>query len=459
MEEFYYQENKLKYRQRSLRLCTLAVSIFFIFGFCLHGVAGQSAVQQQPRLDADPQIVYWEQNLNDSDWHALFLLAWNLSGGSGEQAALSSFSPLVDELSVLTAGRDDQTKAEMVLEFMHTRLLKRYALYQTRFDGMLSSGLYNCVSSAVLYTILGTAAGLDVEGVKTVDHAFCSVKTGDARVDVETTNIYGFDPGTRKDFHDNFGKTTGFAYVPPGNYRDRTQISRKELFSLILSNRIVEYEQSRQYGAAVGLSIDQWAFSGNTSDSAFTVMQGEMINYGSQLVAAGMETQALAWADAAVQKYGSSAQWDSFIQYASDAQLVAALNRVKKTMKEPEFLEQVTRARQARLVPETRIRDVEIAWYLYKIDQTARTRGWQAAYAAATEVRAAAGSDSRLDAALSTCRANAFAELYNKAATAYNSRHYDEAKKLTEAAIAAFPGETALQSLLKDITDRIATGQ
>jgi hypothetical protein len=38
---------------------------------------------------------------------------------------------------------DERAKAEAVLEFMHKQLLSRHALYQTRFDVLLSTGLYN----------------------------------------------------------------------------------------------------------------------------------------------------------------------------------------------------------------------------------------------------------------------------------------------------------------------------
>ena len=68
-----------------------------------------------------------------------------------------------------------------------------------------------------------------------------SVLVNGQQIDVETTNPFGFNPGARKDFTDSFGKVTGFAYVPPGNYSDRRSIGEKELLSLILYNRVSEY--------------------------------------------------------------------------------------------------------------------------------------------------------------------------------------------------------------------------
>ena len=45
------------------------------------------------------------------------------------------------------------TKAESVLKFLHENLLRAYREDATTLDGILDSGLYNCVSSAVLYMI------------------------------------------------------------------------------------------------------------------------------------------------------------------------------------------------------------------------------------------------------------------------------------------------------------------
>jgi hypothetical protein len=140
---------------------------------------------------------------------------------------------------------------ERALQFLHRSLFTGYSVSQTRVDIALESGIYNCVSSAVLYMIVARSVGLSVSGVRTPDHAFCSVMVNGQPVDVETTSPLGFSPGAKKEFLDSFGKVTGYSYVPPGNYGERRTIGEKELLSLILYNRVSEYGDSRFFRDAL----------------------------------------------------------------------------------------------------------------------------------------------------------------------------------------------------------------
>ena len=74
-------------------------------------------------------------------------------------------------------------------------------------------------------------------------------------VDVETTNVHGFDPGKKKEFTDSFGAVTGYSYVPPSNYADRTTISLQELLALVLYNRASEAAQQGRYREAVNPAV------------------------------------------------------------------------------------------------------------------------------------------------------------------------------------------------------------
>ena len=102
------------------------------------------------------------------------------------------------------------------------------------------------------------------------DHAFASFHWGDESWDVETTNPYGFDPGSRREFHDQFGKATGFTYVPARNYRDRTAISPLELVSLIIHNRIAEAESRGRYAGAVTLALNRAVLLEGRKDPALS---------------------------------------------------------------------------------------------------------------------------------------------------------------------------------------------
>ena len=113
---------------------------------------------------------------------------------------------VADAVAKLRASPDLPTDAkergEYVLRFMYKNYLRQYSLNQTRLDTLFDKGTFNCVSSSVFYLILGVSVNLDIQGVMTHDHAFVTLHIHDGvnvqEIDVETTNKYGFDPGTQK---------------------------------------------------------------------------------------------------------------------------------------------------------------------------------------------------------------------------------------------------------------------
>src|SRR5208337_4513939 len=206
--------------------------------------------------------------------------ALDFSGASDSAAAAAK-----DKLSTLllkfrgeVAEVSDQAAlAERALTFLHRNLFTSYSALQTRVDTTLDTGVYNCVSSAVLYMVLARSVGLSVGGVRTSDHAFASVLVNGQQLDVETTNPYGFNPGAKKEFTDSFGKITGYSYVPPGSYVDRRAIGEKELLSLILYNRVSEYIDGRSFRDALQPAVSAFTLMG--SDETRQVMTLALTNY------------------------------------------------------------------------------------------------------------------------------------------------------------------------------------
>jgi hypothetical protein len=147
-------------------------------------------------------------------------------------------------------------QAEAVLTFLHDNVLRDYREDATTLDGVLDSGLFNCVSSAVIYALAARSLGIETAGARTSDHAFCTVRVGGRSIDVETTNPYGFAPGGKKEFKDSFGRATGYAYVAPGGYGDRRAIAVGDLVGLILSNRASLLERSGRFAEAARLGAD-----------------------------------------------------------------------------------------------------------------------------------------------------------------------------------------------------------
>ena len=456
--------------------------------------------EDKPRLEARPGAFSYSETFDPAQWQSLFSLAYWVSGAEEDwQSALPSIVSAVDDLAAEISSMGERAKAERVLEFMHQRYLTSYSVHQTRFDTLLNSGKYNCVSSAILYAVLSTAVGLDVTGVGTIDHAFCSVRVGEQQIDVETTNSYGFDPGSKTDFQDAFGKTTGYIYVPPRNYRDRRKMDLINLFSLVLSNRISDAESAGDYLEAVGLAVDRWTLLGGGRGDAFEELIDRMVNYGVTLAESRQEEAAVVWADEAISAYGPHPKWDNFLGSVvnnlivkflregkiaearfslnklkprlpagltanldlsvSDAELLSALNDVENGGDESGFFAALESARTAGIIPLERILEVEENWLLNKINLIARTEGWEAAYKAAAQAIIEIGPSSKLEDARRIIRKNHIAELYNEAVSAYNARRYSEALRLTKDAIAAFPDEKLFSSLLMNIEKTIGSGQ
>jgi tetratricopeptide (TPR) repeat protein len=197
--------------------------------------------------------------------------------------------------------KDPREQAEYALAYMHERLLRRYDERQTGLDVLLDRGSFNCVSSGVVYAILLKALELSVWGVRTSDHAFCRVQAGDQAFDVETTSPFGFDPGKRKEFTDDFGRVTGYSYVPPSNYRDRRNIGEKELLGLILYNRTAFASERRDYPAAVPPAVDAYALlaDGESRERLIT----SLLNLASWYGMSGRFPEALEFLDGAQQRY------------------------------------------------------------------------------------------------------------------------------------------------------------
>lgn len=168
----------------------------------------------------------------------------------------TAFEPLREKAAWL---EDPALRGEAILPFLHKGLFKAYREDATTVDGVIDTGYFNCVSSAVVYLLAARVLVLDMKGVQAPDHAFCVLTVPGREIDVETTNPFGFDPGTSKKFKSSFAKTTRYAYVPPGDYSRRKTISEKDLVGLILHNRAVDQQRKGRHLEALRLAVDRAA--------------------------------------------------------------------------------------------------------------------------------------------------------------------------------------------------------
>ncbi|MDR0583333.1 MAG: hypothetical protein LBG57_03170 [Treponema sp.] len=443
-----------------------------------------------PSLTADPRAEAYARRENYT-WEDLAEISlW--ASAEGTESAIETIRRAAGELRA-DLPADTEVRGEYILGFMHKKLLKSYSALQTRMDMLLTSGRYNCVSSAVLYLILAQSAGLEARGVMTKDHAFVTVQAAGQWIDVETTNPYGFDPGNRKDFHDQFGKVTDFAYVPAGNYRERKTISPLELVSLILSNRIAELESRGRFGEAVTLAINRAALLAGSQelgspffDDPRQDLMNRLFNFGVSLLNRGKEEDALGWAALAGAKYPDEERWQEFVLAAAhnrivkfiqqkkipearaflvhnaavlfpanyayldamvlDGELTELSAAVKKAEDAPAALAAIDLAQGRNLLSAERINELR-TFVIGKVSSflsAGRNPDWPAAIAYLEAALEQYGANRQLEQALRTYRSNLAAEYHNHFAEAFNKRNFDDAERILAEALKLFPDNRQL---------------
>jgi len=480
-----------------------SITSLFFLALIISFPAKINAQNTFPRIEPESKALdYYRLGVQSGySWTALAEIGLWASGDanfSGMDKIKSTVSALN---SAITPDLSEKEKAEFILSYMHKNILKNYYLYQTRLDTLLSNGRYNCVSSAVFYIILCKAVGINTSGVMTKDHAFAMVHINGQNFDVETTNQYGFDPGNRKEFHDSSGKTTGFAYVPPQNYRDRQTISQIELVSLILNNRIGEYERANNFSASVPLAVDRAALLlGNsytktsevlTSDFLFVDprkdLMDRLLNYGASLLRSNKEDDGIRWAvfassiypDTRWQEFFSAAvnnriskyikekkiqdarnfleNQKSFISEADyvqfdilivDAEFFNKANDFKTPEEGNEILTAVEKARASGRLPEKRASEL----LTYIIQKTAMSlcappgKDWRAAIRYLENAISKYGPNRELEQSLRTYKANLVADYHNRFAAEWNKKNFDEAERILNEGLAEFPNDKQLLS-------------
>ena len=281
--------------RRGLLLLLLSIAIV------LPAVSQSVAVRIDP-IAAVEELALAEEPLTLETFIRSALIFSGVSGQQLNRLEAKIQAHIIDLRERLNEVTDPRQQAEYTLAYMHETLLRRYDERQTALDVLLDRGGYNCVSSGVLYAILLKALGLPVWGVRTADHAFCRVQAGDQAFDVETTSPFGFDPGTRKEFSDDFGRITGYSYVPPSNYTDRRDIGEKELLGLILYNRTAFASERRDYPGAVPPAVDAYALLADAESRERLITS--LLNLASWHGMSGRFSEALEFLDRAARRYG-----------------------------------------------------------------------------------------------------------------------------------------------------------
>ena len=363
-------------------------------------------------------------------------LAFSGASDTAASSAKDRLSSLLLKFRGEVADVNDQSVlAERALTFLHKNLFTSYSVQQTRVDTTLETGVYNCVSSAVLYLVLARSVGLSVGGVRTADHAFCFVLVNGQQIDVETTNPFGFNPGVKKDFTDTFGKLTGFTYVPPGNYGDRRPIGEKELLSLILYNRVSEYVDGRSFRDALQPAVSAFALMG--TDDTRQVMTDAISAYTEELEMRQDFPRAAQFIDAVKASFGGIIKIDQLRQDMYHAWVVTLLN--SRAFSEADALLSQ---------PSTKAALDDTDWTALSVEvvqgQAQEEDGSSGNVAAARLVAEALKRLGRQPALLQTYEAY----VHNAFALLYNARKVVDAKAVIDQGLAVYPDS---RMLLQDL--------
>jgi tetratricopeptide (TPR) repeat protein len=450
-----------------------------------------------PRLTPEEYIFPIRQNYRDFSPLELAEASFLLSGVSRDAAVpyLQETEELIAAFKTFLRENGDPessyTKGELILEFLHKQIFSAYDEFQTRTDIVLKHGTYNCVSSAVFYAVLAGAVGLPVQTVNTDDHVFCSVRTEKGDIDVETTSPYGFHPGIKREFIDNFGKT-GFTYVPPGNYSKRDRGDILTLLSFILQNRIAELQKRKRYVESVGLAVDRYALVGD--GTAFGLMVTEFINYAAALNSRGEYLKGIQFLRYAQERYNAGDAFEDIYATLANNETIRLTEEGRYDVSEsaidewsrwgiisggyarelkglvydrkaytavnslpPREAEELldTMFEQGSLARE-RYEEFLVFLYGKQAEEAGRRRDWLEAAEIMEKAIVKIGRAPQLVRALEGYRGNYAVSVHNVFADLYNSKQFEKALSVLEEGLAAVPDNRTLRQDLRVLRETMA---
>lgn len=220
-------------------------------------------------LNLENSLIYLEKAENLFNQ---FKNQYLINQNSGGVSNISGNSIDSDENSI----NNLEENAKNALLFLYENLFTKYSELQTLVNVSFDNGTYNCVSSDVIYVYFAKKLNLNVVSVETPEHAFCTIYYGSTmltnldssgnqikKVDVETTNPYGYNPGQRQ----NLAQKNTWVVTPQRKYRNRHEISDARLVSLIYNNRISALQRQRKNLEASHLAFDALYVQNNSKEA------------------------------------------------------------------------------------------------------------------------------------------------------------------------------------------------
>lgn len=391
------------------------------------------------RLEPDPRLDKSLFGVSEMDGEP-FARACLLASGADSEAAsqhAARLENLWQELSFNLGGTESvEEKADKILMFIYEKLLSKYDFYQTRVDLAMESGVYNCVSSAVLFMFFCKKAGIPVVANECPRHAFCSVFDGPDKIDVETTNPYGVNPGKKRGAALGNGKTQWIT-VPAKDYVGRHQVDDRRVVAMIYCNRISALQKKKLDDQTVGLAVDAYEVQGHSPVSK-NDLEACVGNASAILTRAGREDEAIGFLKKVEEIFGPSDNWTKRINTNYYNLVLGKINRGPFD----EALAQVEANRQN--LSEKDFKELKEYAYLTGAQERAKRMDWREAVRISQEGLAEFPQSKKLLNNKNVYAQNLAIDFHNAAVDLFNAGKKDAAAAKIRAGLEEVPGNKIL---------------
>ncbi len=351
-----------------------------------------------------------------------------------------------------------EERGRAVLKLLYRDCLKTYSLNQTKTDTALETGLYNCVSSALLYMAVAKACGLDVRGQKTSQHAFCSIYVPGAKdgqlkkIDVETTNPYGFNPGSRESI-ENEANIKKYYVVPKKYYSNRLEVSDLVFSGLIAGNICSESIRKGDYNRALPLGAARYeAVRLENSRAAkdvrqeFDILAANYVNLNPASVDAFSED--VTWFTEFIDRWGINDFLQKNMDNAYNNLIILCLKENADSRIE-DFVQKYQNYVSANQIAKTQQLYKEAIW-LNKLNDYMNQREYETGLRESEEALGQLPQSSKIKNMRNSFYNNCIAVIHNNFAAEANAGRLEEALKIISDGLEVFPNDKTLK---KDYTD------
>jgi len=216
--------------------------------------------------------------------------------------------------SLLKKARKAQKKcktqkefAEKILDILYEDCLLVYGRHKDFMNNTLLKGDYNCVSSSVLYQALCLECGIDARAQIVPGHMLVTVYVDGEKIDVETTNSSGFEPGTQKIRVIN-GKTVK-SVCHKKDYAVRNEVSRMAAATRIAVNNASLMNEDNELTLAIPMTYSAVKLIEDKNDYDFTRADFDRLigNYAIIVANESTSEDACYFLEAAIDRYGKTA--------------------------------------------------------------------------------------------------------------------------------------------------------